>query len=208
MKVKVHNLDKKEVGDVELNDSIFAQPRNDAVIKQVVNWQLAKKRAGTQKVKSRSEVAGTTKKPFNQKGTGNARQGSLKGPHQRSGGVANAFSPRDYGYTLNKKIRVKGLKSILSVKQSEGNLFIIDTAEVKSPKTKDINGKIEKAGFTKALFVRGSSDNDNFAKAVSNIALVDIIDQCGLNVYDILTHEKVIITKHALEELQKRLEAK
>jgi large subunit ribosomal protein L4 len=205
MKVKLYNIDKKEVGDIALDKSVFSEPKNDAVLKQVLNWQLAKRRAGTQNVKSRSEVVGTTKKPFRQKGTGNARQGSLKGPHQRGGGVANAFSPRDYGYTLNKKIRVKGLKVALSAKLEEGTLFIVDTAEVKTHKTSDLKKRLDKAGLNNSLFVRGSSDNDNFSKAVSNIKGSNAINQIGVNVYDIIRHENVVITKHALEELQKRL---
>ncbi len=205
MKVNVLNLENKEVGSVELNKDIFGQELRNDILHQVVNWQLAKRRAGTQKTKTRSEVHGTTKKPFAQKGTGNARQGSLKGPHQRGGGVAHAHRPRSYAFNLNKKVRVKGLSIALSLKLSEGNFKVIDTAVVDSPKIKDIQKKFEKLGIKSALIVRGDAAVDNFSKAVGGVKHVDIIPQAGLNVYDILRHESLVITKHALEDLQKRL---
>ena len=205
MKVNVITLDNKDAGSVELNQDIFGLPVRVDILHQVVNWQLAKRRAGTQKVKTRSEVHGTTKKPFAQKGTGNARQGSLKGPHQRGGGVAHAMEPRSYAYNLNKKVRVKGLKTALSLKAAEGLLKVIDTAEIKSPKSKDMIAQLGKLGIKSALVVRGSADQDNFSKAIRSIKYVDEIPQFGLNVYDILRHENLVITKHALEDLQKRL---
>lgn len=208
MKVAVVTLENKESGSIDLNKDIFGLPVRVDILHQVVNWQLAKRRAGTQKVKTRSEVHGTTKKPFAQKGTGNARQGSLKGPHQRGGGVAHAMEPRSYAYNLNKKVRIRGLKTALSLKASEGSIKIIDTAVIDSPKSKDLKIKFEKLGLKSALIVRGSSDEDNFSKAARSLKHIDIIPQFGLNVYDILRHENLVITKHALEDLQKRLAAK
>ena len=205
MKMNVVTLENKEVGSVELNKDIFGQELRNDILHQVVNWQRAKKRAGTQKTKTRSEVHGTTKKPFGQKGTGNARQGSLKGPHQRGGGVAHAHRPRSYEYNLNKKVRIKGLMIALSLKAAEGNFKVIDTAVIDSPKVKDLTKKFEKLGITSALIVRGSADVDNFSKAAKSIKHIDIIPQNGLNVYDILRHKDLVITKHALEDLQKRL---
>jgi len=208
MKVNVISLDNKESGSVELNKEIFGQEIRQDILHAVINWQRAKRRAGTQKTKTRSEVHGTTKKPFAQKGTGNARQGSLKGPHQRGGGVAHAHRPRSHEYNLNKKFRVKGLMIALSLKASEGNFKVIDTAVIDSPKVKDLNKKFEKLGITSALFVRGSADVDNFSLATKGIKYVNIIPQGGLNVYDILRHKDLVITKHALEDLQKRLTGK
>jgi large subunit ribosomal protein L4 len=206
MKVNVINLDNKIVGEVEVRDDIFAHELRKDIIHAVVNWQLAKRRAGTQKTKTRSEVTGTTKKPFKQKGTGSARQGSLKGPHMVGGGVAHAQQPRSYEYKLNKKFKIKGLKSALSLKFSESNLKIVDTTVIDSPiKTKDLVKKLENLGITKGLVVRGDNAEDNFTKSVRNIKGVDVIPQCGLNVYDILNHRQLVITNHALKELQERL---
>lgn len=205
MKLEVVTLDNKKSGDAELKPSIFKVEVKEHLIHQLVKWQLAKRRAGTQKVKSRSEVTGTTKKPFRQKGTGNARQGSLKGPHQRGGGVANAFSPRSYEFKINKKVRVGALKSALSAKAAEGKIKIIDSAVVDSPKTSDLKNKLEKAGINSALVVRGDSAKDNFYLASRSIEGVNQIPQYGLNVYDILSHDELVFTKHALDDLQKRL---
>ncbi len=208
MKVDIITLDNKVVGSHDLPAEIFGAELRQDILHQVVNWQRAKKRAGTQKTKTRSEVHGTTKKPFAQKGTGNARQGSLKGPHQRGGGVAHAHRPRSYEYNLNKKVRIKGLSIALSLKLSEGNLKVIDSAVIDSPKIKDIQKKFETLGLKSALIVRGSADVDNFSKAVRGVKHVNIIPQFGLNVYDILRHESLVITKHALDDLQKRLASK
>ncbi len=207
MKVEVVTLENKKSGDVTLSTDLFGLPLRNDILHAMVNYQLAKRRAGTQSVKTRSEVHGTTKKPFRQKGTGNARQGSLKGPHQRGGGVANAFKPRDYEYKLNKKFKIKALKTALSLKASEGNVAVVDTLVMKEAKTKVLTLKLRDLGFENALIVRGSNDKDEFFKASRGVKLVDVIAQIGLNVYDILQHEKLVFTKHALEDLEKRLAA-
>lgn len=205
MKLEVITLDNKKAGEVTLGKGIFDLPLREDILHTMVNYQLAKRRAGTQSVKTRSEVVGTTKKPFRQKGTGNARQGSLKGPHQRGGGVANAFKPRSYEFKLNKKFKSKALKTALSLKASEKNITVIDKLVVKEAKTKDISAKLKKLGLESALIVRGSADKDEFFKATRSVKFVDVIPQYGLNVYDILGHEKLVFTQHALEDLQKRL---
>ncbi|HCR86192.1 MAG TPA: 50S ribosomal protein L4 [Alphaproteobacteria bacterium] len=206
MKAQLINLENKVVGEVDLLDDIFAQPIRKDILHEMVNWQLAKRRQGTQSTKTRSEVTGSTKKPWKQKGTGNARQGSMKGPHMVGGGVAHAPAPRSYEYKLNKKFRIKGLKTALSLKASEGNLKIVDTTVIDGQvKTKDIASKLKKLGVNKALIVRGDSRQDGFVLAVSNIKFVDVIPQNGLNVYDILRHDTLVVTNHALNELQNRL---
>lgn len=205
MKIEVFTLDNKKAGDVTLGAELFSLPLRNDILHAMVNYQLAKRRSGTQKVKSRSEVHGTTKKPFNQKGTGNARQGSNKGPHMRGGGVANAFGPRDYSHKLNKKFRAKALKVALSLKASENNIAVLDTVVMKQAKTKELSNKLDKLGLTSALVVRGANDKDEFFKASRGLKFVDVIPQIGLNVYDILQHEKLVFTKHALEDLEKRL---
>lgn len=208
MKLDIITLDNKKSGSIDLNKDIFEVELRNDILHQVVNWQLAKRRAGTQKVKTRSEVHGTTKKPFAQKGTGNARQGSLKGPHQRGGGVAHAMQPRSYDYPLNKKVRALGLKTALALKLSENNLSVIDTSSIDSPKSKDLKAKLENLGIKSALFVKGDNSKDNFSKAINSLKHIDEIPQGGLNVYDILRHEKLVFTKAALEDLQKRLAGK
>lgn len=206
MKAQVVNLENKVVSEVELLDDIFAQPLRKDILHEVVTWQLAKRRQGTQKTKTRSEVTGTTKKPWKQKGTGNARQGSMKGPHMVGGGVAHAHEPRSYDFKLNKKFIKKGLKVALSLKVSEGKLKIVDTTVIDGQvKTKDVAGKLKNIGANKALIVRGDDRKDGFVSAAANIKFIDVIPQGGLNVYDILRHDTLVVTNHALNELQNRL---
>jgi large subunit ribosomal protein L4 len=205
MKVEVVTLENKKIEDIELRDDIFGLPIRKDILHRVVEWQRAKARAGTQSLKNITDVLATTKKPWNQKGTGRARQGALNRPHMVGGGLAHAPKPRSYEYKLNKKFRTLALKTALSLKLSEGSLRIIDTAEVSSPKTKELTSAFEKAGIAKALFVRGSADKDNFFLASRSIKYIDVLPQYGLNVYDILKHEQLIITKHALTDLQNRL---
>jgi large subunit ribosomal protein L4 len=205
MKHAVVTLENKKLEEIELREDIFGLPVRTDILHKVVTWQLAKRRAGTHKVQVVSEVSGTTKKPFKQKGTGNARQGSLKGPHMVGGGVAHGPVNRDHGYKLNKKVVSLGLKTALSLKLSEGSLKIVDTTVVKSPKTSELKEVFEKAGITNALVVRGSAEQDNFALASRGIKNIDVLPQFGLNVYDILRHKDILITKHALADLQNRL---
>ena len=205
MKFEVTDLKNKKIEDIELSEDVFSAEVKQDLLHKVVNWQLAKRRTGAQSVLSRSEVKGTTKKPFRQKGTGNARQGSLKGPHQRGGGVAHAFKPRDYGYKLNKKLRKAALKSAISLKVQEGKLKIVDTLVSDDPKTSSLKKTISEAGISSALFVRGDNQKDGFYKASRNLHKIDQIPEYGLNVYDILNHDNLVFTKHAAQQLEKRL---
>lgn len=205
MKLKLHTLDSKESGEVELNDAIFAvDPRKD-ILHRVVHWQLAKRRAGTHSTLERGEVAGTTKKPFKQKGTGNARQGSLKGPHQYGGGVAFGPKPRSYGYSLPKKIRALGLKMALSAKAAENNLVIVKDTKLKTPKTKDFVAQTAKFGWKTVLFIDGDKVEDNLLLASGNLVKWDAIPAIGANVYDILNHETLVLTESAVKKLEERL---
>ena len=205
MKTKLYTIDSKESGEVELNDAIFGlDPRKD-ILHRVVHWQLAKRRAGTHSTLERGEVAGTTKKPFNQKGTGNARQGSLKGPHQYGGGVAFGPKPRDYGYSLPKKIRALGLKLALSTKAAENNLVIVKDTKLKTPKTKDFVKTTEKFGWKTVLFIDGDKVEDNLLLASGNLVKWDAMPVMGANVYDILNHETLVLTESALKKLEERL---
>src|SRR5580698_1295500 len=135
MKLKVHSLDNQEVGDIDLADEVFGLPVRGDILARVVNWQLAKRRAGTHKTKGISDISGTTKKPYKQKGTGRARQGSLRSPQFRGGAVIFGPVVRSHEFGLQKKVRKLGLKTALSVKQAEGKLVVLDKALIDAPKT-------------------------------------------------------------------------
>ncbi len=205
MKVDVITLDNKVQGQVELPKEIFGiTPRKD-ILFRVVNWQLAKRRAGTHSTKVISEVSGTTKKPFSQKGTGRARQGSLRSPQMRGG--ATIFGPvvREHGFSLLKKVRALGLKMALSSKLEDKKLVVIDTEKCATPKTKDLKIKIDVLGWKKPLFIGGEILDGNFVLALKNIINTDALPSQGANVYDILKHDTLVLTKDAVEKLTKRL---
>lgn len=205
MKLKLHTIDSKESGEIELNEAIFAvEPRKD-ILHRIVHWQLAKRRAGTHSTLERGEVSGTTKKPFKQKGTGNARQGSLKGPHQYGGGVAFGPKPRSYAYSLPKKIRALGLKMALSAKVAEQQLIIVKDAKLKTPKTKDFLKTTSKFGWKSVLIIDGETVEQNLLLASGNIAKWDVLPAVGANVYDILNHQTLVLTESAVKKLEERL---
>lgn len=170
---------------------------------RVVHWQLAKRRAGTHKVKGMGEVSGTTKKPYRQKGTGSARQGSLRAPQYRTGGVVHGPVVRDHGYDLPKKVRRLGLISALSQKAAEGKLVVLDAASGVT-KTSELAKKLQGLGWGSALIVDASVD-ENFVRAARNLPKIDILPTIGANVYDILNHEVLAITQAGLEGLKERL---
>jgi large subunit ribosomal protein L4 len=205
MQIDIKTLDNGSAGSVELADEIFgAAPRMD-IMARVVHWQQSRRRAGTHKTKGLSEVSGTTKKPYRQKGTGNARQGSLRAPQFRTGGVVHGPVVRDHGYDLPKKVRRLGLISALSQKQAEGKLVVIDSAGG-IEKTKDLNAKLRVLGWTSALIVDAAVD-PLFLRASRNIQGVDVLPTVGANVYDILRHELLVVTSAGLEGLTARLSA-
>jgi large subunit ribosomal protein L4 len=203
MQIDVKTLDNGEAGTVELPEAIFGiAPRQD-IMARVVHWQQAKRRAGTHAVKGMGEVSGTTKKPYKQKGTGNARQGSLRSPQYRTGGVVHGPVVRDHGYDLPKKVRRLGLISALSQKQAEGKLVVLDAADG-SEKTKDLAAKLKALGWTSALIV-DAEVHEGFAKASRNLHKIDVLPTIGANVLDILTHDVLAITKAGVEGLTARL---
>ena len=205
MKLDVITLDNKVQGKIELSDDVFGvEPRKD-ILFRVVNWQLAKRRAGTHSTKVISEVSGTTKKPFAQKGTGRARQGSLRSPQMRGG--ATIFGPvvRDHGFSLLKKVRALGLKMALSSKVADKKLVVLDTEKCSSPKTKELNAKFNTLGWKKTLVIGGETLDSNFVLALKNIINSDALPSQGANVYDILKHDTLVLTKEAVENLTKRL---
>ena len=206
MKKKILNLINKEVGDLDLKDSIFGIKTLPDLIHQYIRYQNAKSRQGSHKTKSRSEVSGRSKKPFSQKGTGNARQGSNKPPNFRGGAVSMGPVNRDYSFSLNKKEKKLALKSALSTKLSEDKLILIDTFKIDNFKTKDLNNKLKNFSYTSALFVYSEEGIDkNFKLASSNIPKVSIINQKGINVKDLIHYDKIFIEKKSVEEIHKRL---
>lgn len=204
MKLPVTTLDNKKSGDIEVADSVFAvEPRRD-ILARVVNWQLAKRRAGTHATKTISQVSGTTKKPFRQKGTGRARAGSLRATQYRGGGIAHGPVSRDHGFSLPKKVRKLGLRSALSAKQAEGKLVVIDDA-TGATKTKDLAKQLTALGWNSVLIIGGAAIDEGFARAARNIPNVDVLPEQGANVYDILRRDTLVLTKAAVESLEARL---
>lgn len=205
MQINVITLDNAVAGQIELPEAVFgAAPRAD-IMARVVHWQLAKRRAGTHKAKGMGEVSGTTKKPYRQKGTGNARQGSLRSPQFRKGGVVHGPVVRDHGYSLNKKVRRLGLISALSQKAAEGKLVVLDSASVGADaKTGAVAKQLKALGWKSALVVDAAAD-ENFARVVRNLPKVQVLPTIGANVYDILNHDVLAVTRAGVEALKERL---
>lgn len=204
MQIEIKTLDNTTAGTADLPDDLFAiMPRAD-IMARVVHWQRAKRRAGTHRTKGMGEVSGTTKKPYKQKGTGNARQGSLRAPQFRTGGVVHGPVVRDHGYDLPKKVRRLGLISALSQKQRDGKLVVLDAAAGGSGKTRDLKAKLNALGWKSVLVVDRAVD-DGFLKASRNIIGIDVLPTVGANVYDILTHDLLAITTAGIEGLRERL---
>lgn len=205
MQVPVITLDNGSAGEIELPEALFgAEPRAD-IMARVVHWQLAKRRAGTHKVKGMGEVSGTTKKPYRQKGTGNARQGSLRAPQFRTGGVVHGPVVRDHGYRLNKKVRRLGLISALSQKAKDGKLVVLDAATAgPDAKTGQMAKRLKALGWTSALVVDAAVD-ESFGRVVRNLPHVQVLPTIGANVYDILNHDVLALTRAGVEALKERL---
>jgi large subunit ribosomal protein L4 len=204
MKFAVTTLDGKAAGSVELADEIFGlEPRQD-LIQRMVLWQLAKRQAGTHKTKGRSEINRTGKKIYKQKGSGGARHGSARAPLFRGGG--RSFGPvvRSHAHDLPKKVRALALKHALSAKAKDGAIVVLENTAVAEPKTKALQERFGKLGFANALFIDGARVEVNFALAARNIPNIDVLPVQGINVYDILRREKLVLTKAAVEALEAR----
>ncbi len=205
MKLDMISLENKKAGSVDLDESIFGLVVRSDLLARAVNWQLAKRRAGTHATKGRSDVSGGGKKPFNQKGTGSARQGTSRSPKHRGGGIVFGPQPRSYEHKLPKKVRKLALKTALSAKQAAGKLVIVENAELKAPKTADLSKKLATLGWGSALLIDGAQVNKNFALAAGNIIGLDVLPTQGANVYDILRHDTLVLTQDAVAKLQERL---
>jgi large subunit ribosomal protein L4 len=205
VKLTVRNLDNQEVGDIELSDDVFGLPVRRDILARVVNWQLAKRRAGTHKTKGISDISGTTKKPYKQKGTGRARQGSLRSPQFRGGAVIFGPVVRSHEFDLQKKVRRLGLKTALSAKQAEGKLIVIDAAKIDEAKTKALRTRLDALGWGSVLIIDGAAVDEGFARAARNLPMVDVLPQQGANVYDILRRDTLVLTRDAVQSLEARL---
>ncbi len=205
MKLKVQTLEAKVKGDIELSDDVFGlEPRAD-ILHRVVNWQREKARATARPTRERSDVARTGKKFGKQKGGGTARHGDRRAPIFIGGGKAHGARLRDFNPSLNKKIRALGLKMALSAKAKAGTLIIVDNLDLKAPKTQALKSQLDKLGFGRtSLVIDGEAVNDNFRKASSNLIGLDVMAASGANVYDILNHETLVLTKAGVEKLEAR----
>lgn len=205
MKLDIINLDGKKTGTTELTDSIFGlEPRAD-ILHRVVTWQRSNARAGTHKVKTVSDVQGSGRKAFKQKKTGNARQGERYNVHMRGGGVVHGPVVRSHEIDLPKKIRSLGLKMALSSKAKEGNLIIIESEKLSAAKTSEFAKQLKKLDIKSALFVGSDSVDANFKKSAANIVNVDVLPTIGLNVLDVLKHDKLVLTADAVKAVETRL---
>ena len=204
MKVKVQKIDGKASGDIELNDDVFGlEPRAD-ILHRVVTWQLENRRATARPTRERSDVARTGKKFGRQKGSGGARHGDRGAPIFIGGGKAHGARKRDFEQSLNKKVRALGLKMALSSKAKDG-LIVVDSLELKDAKTKALKGVFDQNGWAgKVLVIDGESVNDGFKKAAGNLPGVNVLPAMGANVYDILKHDTLVLTKDAVEKLEGR----
>ncbi len=208
MKIAVKSLDNKEVGSIELDDAVFGVELRQDLLHRMVHYQLNKRRSGTRKVKTISEVSGTGKKPYGQKGSGRARAGTLRRPQDVGGGRVHGPVVRSHATDLPKQVRALALKTALSVKAKNGQLIILDAAVAKDAKTKTMAVTLKNMGIESALFVCGAELDQNFALSIRNIPLVDVLPSDGANVYDILRRDTLVMTKDAVEALTARLNKK
>ncbi|WP_313019303.1 50S ribosomal protein L4 [Acetoanaerobium noterae] len=201
-KVDVLNINGQKVEELELSESIFAAEISEYAVYEVIKNHLANRRQGTQSAKTRAEVRGGGRKPWRQKGTGRARHGSTRSPQWIGGGVVFAPKPRDYSYSVNKKVRRLALKSVLTTKINEGNLIVLDALEMNAPKTKDFIAMLSAVNAGKKALVVTAENSPNVVKSGRNIPGVDITFVNTLNVYDIMRHDSLIITKEAVRKTE------
>tara|TARA_Y100001960_G_scaffold219955_1_gene229991 strand:+ start:435 stop:1058 length:624 start_codon:yes stop_codon:yes gene_type:complete len=206
MKKQVVDLSNKNISEIDIPESIFGIKVFPDLIHQYIRYQNAKSRQGSHKTKTRSEIKGKAKKPFAQKGTGNARQGSSKPPHYRGGATSMGPQNRDHSFSLNKKEKTLALKCALSNKSKNEEIIFLDSLEIADHKTKKLFNSLKKFNFNSALFIHSDkNNNENFKKASSNIPKLAMLSEKGLNVRDLMTFDKIFIEKTAVEQITKRL---
>lgn len=205
-KVTVYNLKRESVGEIELSDEIFAREVNEGLLHEVVRSQLASRRSGNASTKTRSETNGTTKKVYKQKGTGSARHGDRGAPNYVGGGQSHGPKPRSYAFRPNRKARIGAMQSALALKLKEGRLTVVDTFDLSEIKTKQLAGILDTLAVTRgSLIVDGP--NDNLRLSARNLADHLVLGPEGVNVYDVLRHEHLVLTKSAAQALEARLKA-
>jgi len=209
VKLNVITLDSGAAGDIELSDDVFGitEIRGD-ILARCVNWQLAKRRAGTHKIKTRNEVARTGKKMYKQKGTGGARHGSRKASQFVGGAKTHGPVNRSHAFDLPKKVRALALRHALSSKAKAGTLLVVDTVALEAPKTAALKASLAKIGLTNALVIAGPEVDNNFKLAARNIHGIDVLPNAGLNVYDVLRRDRLVLTRAAVEAIEARFAEK
>ncbi len=204
MKIEVKTLDAASAGEIDLKDEIFGLEVRKDILHRVITWQLANRRAPARAARERSDVSLTGKKMYKQKGTGGARHGNRAAPQFRKGGKAHGPRARTFEQGLNKKIRALGLKTALSAKQAEGKLIVVDTLSLSDAKTKVLAERLTKLGIRSGLFIDGATVDTGFRLACANLPKIDALPAIGANVYDILNHETLVLTRSAIEQLEAR----
>ncbi|AUX29190.1 MULTISPECIES: 50S ribosomal protein L4 [Sorangium] len=204
MKVTVYNLKREQVGELDLSDEVFGTEVKEHLFYEVVKAQLASRRSGTKATKERSAVAGSTKKLYRQKGTGRARQGSIRAPHHAGGGMAHALEPKDWSYRPPRKVRIGALKSALSLFAKEGRLIVLDSLEVPEVKTKAIAATLTTLQADKKSLVVDTAGNEKLVKSLRNLENHQYLPPEGVNVYDLLRHDHLIVSRDAAKALEAR----
>lgn len=204
MQVKVFNLKNEEVGQLELSDEVFGTDVKDHLFYEVVKAQLASRRAGTKATKERSGVRGSSKKLYKQKGTGRARQGSVRAPHHVGGGMAHALAPQDWSYRPPRKVRTAALKSALSLFAKESRLIVVDAFDLTEAKTKALMGALNTLKADKKALVVDDNGNENLKRSIRNVAAHQFLPPEGVNVYDLLRHDHLVVSKGAAKALEAR----
>ena len=204
-KVELFNLKRENVGEIELSDAVFGAEVNEDLIYEVLKAQLASRRAGSAKTKVRSEVAGSARKLYRQKGTGRARHGSARAPVLRGGGKAHGPQPRSYAYRPPRKMRMGALRSALSLKLQQGELTVIDAFELEEIKTQKLNDILQKLQVASGSLIIDSGDNEKLKLSARNLSAHQVLPPQGINLYDLLRHKHLVLTKQVIPALEARL---
>ena len=205
MKLPVYNLKRESVGEIELSDAVFGADVKEHLLYEVVKAQLASRRAGTKATKERSAVSGSSKKLYRQKGTGRARQGSLRAPHHSGGGMAHALEPKDWSYRPPRKVRLGALKSALSLFAKENRLIVVDAFDLAEAKTKNVVLALSALQTSKKVLICDAKSNDKLEKSVRNLEAHQYLPPEGVNVYDLLRHDHLVVSRDAIKTIELRL---
>jgi large subunit ribosomal protein L4 len=204
MKVVIYNLKREAVGEIDLSDEVFGAEVKEQLFYEVVKAQLASRRSGTKATKERSAVSGSSKKLYRQKGTGRARQGSIRAPHHSGGGMAHALEPKDWSYRPPRKVRISALRSALSLFAKEGRLIVLDSLDLPEIKTKAFAMTLSTLKADKKALVVDHASNDKLVKSIRNLESHQFLPPEGVNVYDLLRHDHLVVSKEAAKALEAR----